>query len=72
MRRCATPQMSLLPAKCSGGLTVPKINTSTTRATAGQKFFTHTGPETGMEVRCDSYLVKATLAGVRIQNSVQV
>lgn len=50
-RRCGTPRMSPLPAKCSGGPTVPKTNTRTARATAGQRFSTRTGPGTGMEVR---------------------
>lgn len=49
MKRCATPQMSLLPAKCSGGLTALKTNTSTAQATAEQRLYTHTGPGTGME-----------------------
>lgn len=49
MKRCETPQMSLLPAKCSGGLTALKTNTWTARDTAEQRLSTHTGPETGME-----------------------
>lgn len=56
MKRCETPQMSLLPAKCSGGLTAPKTNTWTAQVTAERRLSTHTGPETGMEVRrCHSW-----------------
>lgn len=51
MKRCETPQMSLLPAKCSGGLTALKTNTSKAQGTADQRLSTHTGPGTGMEVR---------------------
>lgn len=49
MKRCETRQMSLLPAKCSGGLTAPKTNTSTVQGTAEQRLSTHTVPETGTE-----------------------
>lgn len=55
MKRRETPQMSLLPAKCSGGLTALKTNTSTAQGTAEQRLSTHTGPETGMEVRHSGY-----------------
>lgn len=49
MKRCETHQMSLLPAKCSRGLTALITNTSTAQGTAEQRLSTHTGPETGME-----------------------
>lgn len=49
MKRCALSQMSPLLAKCSGGLTALKTNTSTAQATAEERLSIHTGPETGME-----------------------
>lgn len=61
MKRCVTPQMSLLPAKCSGGLTALKTNTSTAQATAEQRLYTHTGPGTGMEVRSSGFKNKMGL-----------
>lgn len=51
MKRCETPPMSLLPARCSGGLTALKTNTPTAQATAERRLSIHTGPETGTEVR---------------------
>uniref|UniRef100_A0AAQ4RHV0 WW domain containing adaptor with coiled-coil a n=1 Tax=Gasterosteus aculeatus aculeatus TaxID=481459 RepID=A0AAQ4RHV0_GASAC len=49
MKRCETPPMSLLPARCSGGLTALKTNTPTAQATAERRLSIHTGPETGTE-----------------------
>lgn len=49
MTRCAATRMSLLHAKCSGGLIALKTNTVTARATAEARLSTHTEPETGME-----------------------
>lgn len=47
--------MSLLPAKCCGGLTALKTNTLTARGTAEGRLSTRTGPETGTEVRRGAY-----------------
>lgn len=58
MKRCALTQMSPLLAKCSGGLTALKTNTSTAQATAEERLSIHTGPETGMEVRINMFRLK--------------
>lgn len=50
MRRCESPQMLLLPPKCSDGLTALKTNTLRAWGMEEQRLSTHIGPETGMEV----------------------
>lgn len=49
LKRREATQMSLLPAKCCGGLTALKTNTLTARGTAEGRLSTRTGPETGTE-----------------------
>lgn len=64
MRRCESPQMLLLPPKCSDGLTALKTNTLRVWDMAEQRLSTHTGPETGMEVRRMAWLSNKTLEAV--------